>query len=86
MAIFPSTVGSLDEPYWTTDDGTSEGAVRVASAEALKGAVDYTPVVMTDQMKIVLQNAVAKALQGRETPKQPLDNAGARSDRLPRQS
>ncbi|MEU6173582.1 sugar ABC transporter substrate-binding protein [Streptantibioticus parmotrematis] len=86
VAIFPSTVGSLDEPYWTKDDGTSEGAVRVASAEALKGAVNYTPVVMTDQMKIVLQNEVAKALQGKESPKQALDNAVAQSDRLLRQS
>jgi multiple sugar transport system substrate-binding protein len=86
VAIFPSTKGSLDEPYWTKDDGTDEGRVRVAAAKMLKGAVNYTPVVMSDEMKTVLQNQVALALQGRKSPKQALDEAVARSDELLKQS
>ncbi|MEU3353814.1 sugar ABC transporter substrate-binding protein [Streptomyces sp. NPDC037389] len=86
VAVFPSTRGSLDDPYWTKDDGTDEGRVRVASARMLKGAVNYTPVVMSDEMKTVLKNEVAKALQGKKSPKQALDDAVAQSDRLLRQS
>ncbi|MCQ4041622.1 ABC transporter substrate-binding protein [Streptantibioticus rubrisoli] len=85
VAIFPSTRGSLDEPYWTKDDGTDEGRVRVAAAKILKGAVNYTPVVMSDEMKTVLQNQVALALQGRKSPKQALDDAVARGDELLKQ-
>ncbi|KNB53791.1 ABC transporter substrate-binding protein [Streptomyces caatingaensis] len=82
VAVFPSTKGSLDTPYWTRDDGTAEGRVRVASAKMLKGAVNYTPVVMTDEMKTVLKNEVAKALQGRKSPRRALDDAVARSNHL----
>ncbi|WP_435838774.1 ABC transporter substrate-binding protein [Streptomyces abikoensis] len=86
VAVFPSTRGSLDDPYWTKGDGTDEGRVRVASARMLKGAVNYTPVVMSDEMKTVLKNEVAKALQGKKSPQQALDDAVAQSDRLLRQS
>ncbi|GAA3034918.1 sugar ABC transporter substrate-binding protein [Streptomyces olivoverticillatus] len=85
VAIFPSTKGSLDDPYWTKEDGTDEGRVRVASAKMLKGAVNYTPVVMSDEMKTILRNEVAKALQGKKSPRQALDDAAAQSNKLLRQ-
>ncbi|MEV6774877.1 ABC transporter substrate-binding protein [Streptomyces syringium] len=86
VAIFPSTKGSLQSRYWTEDDGTDEGRVRVASAKLLKGAVNYTPVVMSDEMKVVLKNEVAKALQGKKSPQRALDDAVAASDKLLKQS
>ncbi|WKK24728.1 extracellular solute-binding protein [Streptomyces olivoreticuli] len=86
VAVFPSTKGSLDDPYWTKDDGTDEGRVRVASAKMLKGAVNYTPVVLSEEMKVVLKNEVAKALQGKKSPQQALDDAVAQSDKLLKQS
>ncbi|MFF8404074.1 ABC transporter substrate-binding protein [Streptomyces sp. NPDC015684] len=82
VAIFPSTAGSLDDPYFTKDDGTDETRVRTAAAKSLKNAVNYTPVLFSDQMKTALRNEVAKALQGKETPKAALDNAVAAADRL----
>ncbi|MCC3772731.1 ABC transporter substrate-binding protein, partial [Streptomyces sp. UNOC14_S4] len=82
VAVFPSTKGSLDDAYWTKDDGTDEGRVRVASARMLKGAVNYTPVVMSEEMKVILKNEVAKALQGKKSPQQALDDAVAQSDKL----
>lgn len=86
VAVFPSTAGSLEKDYWTKPDGTVEGRVRVASAKMLDGAVNYTPVVMTDEMKTILQNEVAQALQGEKSPKQALDDAVARSNQLLQQS
>ncbi|MFG3200448.1 ABC transporter substrate-binding protein [Streptomyces sp. NPDC048192] len=85
VAIFPSTAGSLNDPYFTKEDGTDETRVRVAAAKSLKTAVNYTPVLFSDQMKTALRNEVAKALQGKESPKQALDNAVSAADRLLRQ-
>ncbi|OIV36149.1 ABC transporter substrate-binding protein [Mangrovactinospora gilvigrisea] len=82
VTVFPSTKGSLDKPYWSKEDGTDEGRVRVASAKQLKTAINYTPPVMTDEMKTVLQQEIAKCMQGKESPKQALDNAVAQSNKL----
>ncbi|MEV7284840.1 sugar ABC transporter substrate-binding protein [Streptomyces sp. NPDC093252] len=82
VAIFPSTAGSLDDPYFTEEDGTDETRVRVAAAQSLKKAVNYTPVLFSEQMKVELRNAVARALQGKESPQDALDNAVKACDRL----
>ncbi|WAU86472.1 sugar ABC transporter substrate-binding protein [Streptomyces sp. Qhu-G9] len=82
VAIFPSTAGSLDDPYFTKEDGTDETRVRVAAAKSLKNAVNYTPVLFSEQMKTELRNSVAKALQGKVSPKEALDNAVKACDRL----
>ncbi|WKE67676.1 sugar ABC transporter substrate-binding protein [Streptomyces sp. WP-1] len=85
VAIFPSTAGSLDDPYFTEEDGTDETRVRVAAAKSLKNAVNYTPVLFSDQMKTALRNEVGKALQGKQSPKAALDNAVTACDRLLKQ-
>ncbi|MFJ5028198.1 ABC transporter substrate-binding protein [Streptomyces sp. NPDC088560] len=82
VAIFPSTAGSLSDPYFTKEDGTDETRVRIAAATSLKSAVNYTPVLFSDQMKTALRNEVAKALQGKESPEEALDNAVKAADRL----
>ncbi|MFH8570468.1 ABC transporter substrate-binding protein [Streptomyces sp. NPDC017993] len=82
VTIFPSTKGSLSDPYFTKEDGTDATRVRVASAASLKDAVNYTPVLLSDQMKTVLRNAVAKAVQGELSPKAALDGAVADCNRL----
>ncbi|MEV7343369.1 extracellular solute-binding protein [Streptomyces sp. NPDC093544] len=82
VAIFPSTAGSLDDPYFTKEDGTDVTRVRVAAAKSLKNAVNYTPVLFSEQMKTELRNEVAKALQGKQSPKEALDNAVKACDKL----
>ncbi|MET7571421.1 sugar ABC transporter substrate-binding protein [Streptomyces sp. NPDC005492] len=82
VAIFPSTAGSLEDPYFTKEDGTDETRVRIAAAKSLKNAVNYTPVLFSEQMKTALRNEVAKALQGKESPKAALDNAVKQCDTL----
>ncbi|WP_217248869.1 extracellular solute-binding protein [Streptomyces sp. AC602_WCS936] len=85
VAVFPSSAGSLDDPYFTKEDGTDETRVRVAAAKSLKTAVNYTPVLFSEQMKTELRNEVAKALQGKQSPKEALDNAVKACDRLLKQ-
>ncbi|MFE4175424.1 ABC transporter substrate-binding protein [Streptomyces sp. NPDC056909] len=86
VAIFPSTKGSLDDPYFTEEDGTDETRVRIAAAKSLKNAVNYTPVLFSEQMKTELRNEVAKALQGKQSPRESLDRAVAACDKLLKQS
>ncbi|WJV51123.1 extracellular solute-binding protein [Streptomyces flavofungini] len=86
VAIFPSTKGSLDDPYFTKRDGSDETRVRIAAAKSLKTAVNYTPVLFSEQMKVELRNAVARALQGKQSPEEALDNAVKACDRLLKQS
>ncbi|MFC7886565.1 extracellular solute-binding protein [Streptomyces sp. NPDC057376] len=85
VAVFPSSAGSLDDPYFTKEDGTDETRVRVAAAKSLKTAVNYTPVLFSEQMKTELRNEVAKALQGKQSPEEALDNAVKACDRLLKQ-
>ncbi|MGZ0231484.1 extracellular solute-binding protein [Streptomyces sp. CPS1] len=82
VAIFPSTAGSLDDPYFTKEDGTDATRVRIAAAKSLKNAVNYTPVLFSEQMKTALRNEVDKAMQGKQSPKTALDNAVKACDRL----
>lgn len=86
VAIFPSTEGSLDDPYFTKQDGTDDTRVRIAAAKSVKTAVNYTPVLFSEQMKIELRNGVARALQGKQSPEEALDNAVKNCDRLLKQS
>lgn len=82
VTIFPSTAGTLNDPYFTTDDGTDDARVRVAAAKQLATAVNYTPVSFTDQMKTILRNELANAMLGKETPQQALDTAVNECDKL----
>ncbi|MFK0290623.1 ABC transporter substrate-binding protein [Streptomyces sp. NPDC090442] len=82
VTVFPSSAGALDDPYFTKEDGTDATRVRVAAAKSLKSAVNYTPVLLSDQMKTALRNAVARALQGKQSPQQALDSAAGECNRL----
>jgi multiple sugar transport system substrate-binding protein len=86
VAIFPSTANSLNDPYFTKEDGTDATRVRIAAAKSLQNAVNYTPVQFSDQMKTELGNEVAKALQGKQSPKDALDKAVKSCDQLLQQS
>lgn len=86
VAVFPSTKGSLEKEYWTKDDGTSEGKVRVASAKLLHNAVNYTPVLLSDEMKTILRNEEALVMQDKKSPKEALDSAVEQFNKLLKQS
>ncbi|MFI9388836.1 ABC transporter substrate-binding protein [Kutzneria sp. NPDC052558] len=81
-AIFPSTKGSMQDPYFSQDGGTDEGRVRVAAAKQLDTAVNYTPVQWSEQMTTLLQQKMSDAMQGKSTPKQALDDTVAQCDKL----
>ncbi|MER5887642.1 sugar ABC transporter substrate-binding protein [Streptomyces sp. NPDC001941] len=82
VAVFPSTKGSLDKEYWTKADGTEEGRIRVATAAMLPKAVNYTPVLLSDEMKTILRNEIAKCFQGKSSPREALDGAVGQMNKL----
>ena len=81
-SIFPSTAKGMQDPYFTTEDGSDEARVRVAAAKQLATAVNYTPVQFSDQMRIALLEQLAQAMQGKKTAKQALDDAVTECNRL----
>ena len=80
--IFPSTKGSLDDPFFTRQDGTDDAKVRVAAAQQLRGAINYTPAKMSDPMKKAIQREVANAMLGKKSAQQALDDAVKQCDQL----
>ncbi|GAA3438182.1 ABC transporter substrate-binding protein [Kutzneria kofuensis] len=81
-AIFPSTKGTMSDPYFSQDGGTDEGRVRVAAAKQLETAVNYTPVQWSEQMTTLLQQKMSDAMQGKTSPKQALDDTVAQCNKL----
>jgi multiple sugar transport system substrate-binding protein len=81
-AIFPSTKGTMSDPYFAQDGGTDEGRVRVAAAKQLDTAVNYTPVQWSEQMTTLLQQKMSDAMQGKTAPKQALDDTVAQCNKL----
>jgi multiple sugar transport system substrate-binding protein len=80
--IFPSTKGGLQDPYFTTEDGTDEARVRVAAAKQLGDSVNYTPVQFSQQMQDSLRQQIADAMLGKKSAQQALDDSVAECDRL----
>ncbi|MCS7476222.1 ABC transporter substrate-binding protein [Umezawaea endophytica] len=80
--IFPSTKGGMQDPYFTTEDGTDEARVRVAAAKQLGDSVNYTPVQFSQQMQDSLRQNLADAMLGKKSSKQALDDTVAECDRL----
>ncbi len=75
--IFPSTAGTLDDPFFTESDGTDVGDVRVLAAEQLKTAVVFSPPTWTEPMKAELREQIANALMGNKSVEEALDAAVA---------
>lgn len=80
--IFPSTKGTLEKPYFTKDDGTDAGAVRVTAAEQLQDAVNHTPARWTEEMRVMLQRQIAAAVTGKQSAEEALDKTVAEANRI----
>lgn len=82
VAIFPSTKGTMKDPYFSTEDGTDESRGRVAAARQLETAVNYTPVQWSQQMTTLLQQQLADAMLGKKSAQQALDDTVAQCNKL----
>ncbi|MEJ7647592.1 MAG: sugar ABC transporter substrate-binding protein [Nakamurella sp.] len=73
--IFPSTVSSQSDPFFSQDDGTAQGKAKVLANEALKTAKSLTPVEANAAMTTFLDQQIALAMKGDTTPQQALKTA-----------
>jgi len=74
-AIFPSAAGALDDPYFTTADGTQETALRLESAKAVSAAIVYWPAAFSSKSVDYLREQIALAVLGKKDVQAALDDA-----------
>ena len=73
-SVFPSTAGALDDEYFTEDDGSDDGAIRVQSAAQVKEAVVWWPPAFSGESSAeYLREQIAQAVLGQKTPQEALD-------------
>ncbi|MFJ3394609.1 ABC transporter substrate-binding protein [Leifsonia aquatica] len=80
--IFPSTVSSQSDPFFSKDDGTTNGRARVLANEALKTAENLTPVQANSAMTTVLDQQIALAMKGDVSAKEALQTAQTKMNSL----
>ncbi|MEU4895008.1 extracellular solute-binding protein [Streptomyces sp. NPDC044780] len=75
-SVFPSSAGTLDDPYFTKDDGDLATEVRLESAEQVKKAVVWWPPAFSGAADSqTLREQIAQALLGKKSAKKALDDS-----------
>lgn len=73
-SVFPSSEGSLDDPWFIDDDGTDETKVRVESAQQVREAVVWWPPAFSSSTDAnFLREQIALAILGDKTVQEALD-------------
>lgn len=80
--VFPSTVGALEDPYFTEEDGADGTYVRVISAAQIEDARNHQPVVWTEEMRVELQRQLSDAVVGRISARDALEASVRQANRL----
>ncbi|MEV6109491.1 sugar ABC transporter substrate-binding protein [Streptomyces sp. NPDC051940] len=73
--FLPGTAASADDPAYSKSDGTPQGDASQYAFEALKEAKIGTPPQWNGEMNDVLNQELAKAITGKKSAKQALDDA-----------
>lgn len=75
-SVFPSSAGSLDDPYFTEDDGDPLTQVRIESANQVREAVVWWPPAFSGAADAdMLREQIAQALLGDKSVQEALDEA-----------
>jgi len=72
--FLPGSSASANNPQYSKSDGTPQGDAAVIAYKDMQTAVVFTPPIWTDAMNTILNQEIAKAMTGKETSKQALDN------------
>ncbi|CAM3473477.1 ABC transporter substrate-binding protein [Isoptericola cucumis] len=79
-SVFPSAEGSLDDPFFTEDDGTDDARVRVQAAKQVGEAQVWVPPTFSEASSVFLHEQIAQAVLGKKTAQEALDATVAYSD------
>ncbi|WP_279578973.1 extracellular solute-binding protein [Fodinicola feengrottensis] len=82
QGFLPGTTAAGSSPVYSKSDGTPQGDAAVIAYASLKTAVNVKPAAWTDAMDTYLAQQIALAMTGKQTSKQALDNAVAKSNQL----
>lgn len=75
-SVFPSSAGSMDDEYFTKDDGDPATKTRLESAAQVKKAVVWWPPAFSGSADAdTLREQIAQALLGKKTVQQALDES-----------
>lgn len=80
--IFPSTISSQSDPFFSKDDGTENGQARVLANQALKTAKNLNPVQVNQAMSTILDQQIALAMKGDASAKDALQTAQTKMNGL----
>ncbi|MEV7090784.1 sugar ABC transporter substrate-binding protein [Streptomyces sp. NPDC093085] len=73
-SVFPSSAGTLDDPYFTKDDGDPATKVRIESTEQVRKAVVWWPPAFSGSADSeTLREQIAQAMLGKKSVKSALD-------------
>ncbi|MEY9856661.1 multiple sugar transport system substrate-binding protein [Catenulispora sp. GAS73] len=72
--FLPGSAASANDPQYSKSDGTPQGDAAVIAYKDMQTAVNFTPPIWTDAMNTILNQEIAKAMTGKESSKQALDN------------
>ncbi len=82
VSIFPSTIASAEDPYFSEEDGTPESTARVLAFDSLKTAEVLVPVEFSDAMSTILTQQISLAMRGDVSAQEALDTAASQVNRL----
>jgi multiple sugar transport system substrate-binding protein len=80
--FLPGSAASANAPQYSKSDGTPQGDASVLAYKDMQTAINFTPPIFTDAMDTILKQEVAKAITGKESAKEALDNAVNQSNSL----
>ncbi|MBW8805891.1 MAG: extracellular solute-binding protein [Catenulisporales bacterium] len=80
--FLPGTTASANDPQYSKSDGTPQGDASVIAYKDMQTAVNFTPPIWTDAMNTILAQEIAKAMTGKESSKQALDNTVRQANAL----
>jgi multiple sugar transport system substrate-binding protein len=80
--IFPSTVASASDPYFSKSDGTPESDAKVLAFASLAKAKVLQPAVISGATNDFIGQQISLAISGKVTSKQALDAAVAKANQL----
>lgn len=64
VSVFPSTIASADDPYFSESDGTLNGDAKVLAFESLSRAKALIPVQFNSSMGTILRQQISLAMRG----------------------
>lgn len=79
--VYPSTVASQEDPYFTEDDGTVAAKAKVTGLKTLTTAIPNNPKV-SPAMATIIDQQIGLAISGDATPQEALDNAVEECNKL----